>query len=71
MLIRAGIIDFTKITIVGFAKGRLATAELPVSKADLNDKYIVRRTNHNTYSLASPDVPSNNWIIDVNEFRIE
>jgi len=71
ILSKAGITDFTKVNIVGFAKGRLATAELPVTKAELNDKYIVRRTNQNTYSLASPDVPSNNWIIDVNELRVE
>jgi cobalamin biosynthesis Mg chelatase CobN len=71
ILSQAGINDFAKVTIVGFAKGRLATAELPVSKAELNNKYIVRRTNQNTYSLASPDVPSNNWIIDVDELRVE
>ena len=71
ILSQAGINDFAKVTIVGFAKGRLAMAELMVSKAELNNKYIVRRTNQNTYSLASPDVLSNNWIIDVDELRVE
>jgi hypothetical protein len=67
----AGVTSYSKVTIVGFTKQRLATAELPVAKADLNANYIVRRTNQNTYSLASPDVPFDNWVIDVNELRVE
>lgn len=67
----AGVDNFSQITIVGFSKGRLATAELPVAKSDLNSTYIVRKTNQNTYSLATPDVDSNSWIIDVNELRVQ
>lgn len=71
ILSQAGISDFTKIIIMGYSKGRLATAELPVSKTNLNGKYILRKTNQNTYSLATPDVVADNWIIDVNELVIE
>jgi hypothetical protein len=71
ILSQAGASDFRKVTIVGFTKGRLATAELPVTKANLNNNYVLRKTNQNTFSLASPDVQADSWIIDVEELRVE
>jgi hypothetical protein len=71
IIAQAGIKDFTKVTVYGWAKGRLATASLLFNKADLNNNLILRPTNTNTYSMASPDVNSNSWIIDVNELKVE
>ena len=71
ILAAAGVTDFTKLTIDGYAKGRMATAELPVEKANINNNYMLRKTNQNTFSLASTDVPADSWIIDVEELRVE
>ncbi len=71
LLSQAGVTSFAKITIKGFVKGRMATAELVVAKENVNDKLILRRTNSATYSLASPDIDADSWIIDVNEIVVE
>jgi hypothetical protein len=71
MIVKAGISSFTKVTVIGYTKGRLATAELELAKAELNDKMILRKTNQNTFSLASPDVAADSWIIDVTELKVE
>ena len=71
ILANAGIPGFTSVTVVGYAKGRLATAELKLARAQVNDNLILRKTNQGTFSLASPDVNPNDWVIDVNELRVE
>lgn len=66
-----GIGDFQKITIYGYAKGRIATAELTLQKADITDKTILDFSNQGTCKLAGDTIPSNNWIIDVNKMVVE
>jgi hypothetical protein len=71
LLTQAGVTSYSKITIKGYVKGRVATGELVVTKEEVNDKLILRSTNSNTYSLASPDIDADSWIIDVNELVVE
>ena len=71
LLTQAGVTSYSKLTIKGWVKGRIATAELVVTKDEVNDKLILRRTNSDTYSLASPDIDADSWIIDVNELVVE
>ena len=68
---KAGVTDFAKITINGYSKGRVATAALTLDKSQLNDQLILRKTNQGTYSLASSNIASGDWIIDVNEIDVE
>jgi hypothetical protein len=71
ILARAGISNFNKVIIAGYAKGRLATVELPVEKSAVNDQLIVRKTNQGTFSLASPNIKPDDWVIDVSELKVE
>jgi hypothetical protein len=63
--------DFTEITFYGYSKGRLATAELKLTKTQVNDKVILDFSNQGTAKLASPDIPSNNWVIDVTKIAVK
>jgi hypothetical protein len=71
ILARAGISSFSKVIIAGYANGRLATVELPLEKAAINEQLIVRKTNQGTFSLASPNIKSDDWVIDVSELKVE
>ena len=62
-----GITDFSDITVYGFVPGRLATAELTLKRAEVNDRVILDPSNQGTYKLAGADIPAKNWIIDVNK----
>jgi tungstate transport system substrate-binding protein len=71
LLNQAGITTFNKITIYGYSKGRVATAELVLTQAELTEQTILRKTNQNTFSMASPDIDADSWIIDVTEIKVE
>jgi tungstate transport system substrate-binding protein len=71
LLNQAGITNFSKITIAGYSKGRVATAELALTQAELTEQTILRKTNQNTFSMASPDIDANSWVIDVTEIKVE
>jgi len=62
---------FSKATALGYTKGRLAEAQVTLTYAELTGKYILDLTNQNTVKLASPDVSSASWIIDVYEFQLQ
>ena len=68
---QAGISDYSKVTIVGLAKGRVASAELELNKDEIDDKVVLDITNSGTAKLASPNIDENKWIIDVSEIRAE
>ncbi len=65
------ITDFSEVTAYGLTRGRIATAEITLQKAQINDNVILDFSNQGTAKLASPDIPSNNWIIDVNKIEVK
>ncbi len=67
----AGIGEFSEVTVIGLSKGRVASAELVLSRSQINEQVILDITNRGTTKLASPDIPSSNWIIDVSELRVK
>jgi hypothetical protein len=67
----ADIVDFNQVTVVGLVKGRVASAELVLTRDQINDMVILDITNNGTTKLAGADIPSDNWIIDVSELRVE
>lgn len=67
----AGITEFDEVTVVGLTKGRIASAELALSRNEIDDEVILDITNRGTTKLAGRDIPSNDWIIDVSELRVE
>jgi hypothetical protein len=67
----AGIKDFSSVTAYGYSKGRVATAELTLSKAQINEQVVLDISNQGTAKLAGPDIPGNSWIIDVNKLVVK
>jgi hypothetical protein len=66
-----GITSFDEITVYGFSKGRLATAEKTLEWSQINDKVILDFSNQGTCKLAGADIPSNDWIIDVTRMVVK
>lgn len=66
-----GISFFNQVTVVGMSKGRLASAELVLTRDQIDNSVILDITNRGTTKLAGKNIPSNDWIIDVSELRIE
>ena len=65
-----GIADFSEITVYGFAPGRLATAEITLKRADIDDHVILDFSNQGTCKLAGSNIASKNWIVDANKMVV-
>jgi hypothetical protein len=62
--------SFNEITFYGYSRGRLATAELTLKRDQINDQVILDFSNQGTCKLAGVDIPSNDWIIDMNKMVV-
>jgi hypothetical protein len=71
VLALVGIKDFGKITIYGFTRGRLGTAEQTYDRSKINDKVVLDISNQGTCKFAGEDIPVNDWIIDVNKMVLQ
>jgi hypothetical protein len=67
----AGVREFSEVKVEGLTKGRIASAELILSKGQITDRVILDRTNKGTTKLCSPDIAANNWIIDVDKLVVK
>jgi hypothetical protein len=67
----AGINEFSKVTVIGMVRGRIATGELTLTRSEITDEVILDFTNRGTTKLAGAQIPEDNWIIDVTEIRLE
>ena len=67
----AGIDDFSQVTAVGLGKGRLTSAELVLTRDQVDDTVILDLTNQGTAKVAGLNISSNDWIIDVSELRVK
>lgn len=67
----AGIDSFSKITISGMLRGRVATGELTLARNEVTDEVILDFSNQGTAKLAGSEIPFDNWIIDVSEMGVE
>jgi uncharacterized protein YceK len=66
-----GIKEFNSVTVVGFNKGRLATAQFTLQQADINDKAVLDITDQKTATLSGTEIPSNNWIVDITQIIMQ
>lgn len=66
-----GVKTFNEITVFGYSKGRVATAQITLQKSQVNDKVILDFSNQGTAKLASPDIALNNWIIDITKIVVK
>lgn len=67
----AGVNDFSRVTAIGLLKGRVASAELTLTREQVTGSVILDFTNRGTVKLAGADIPEDNWIIDVTELKVE
>jgi len=67
----AGVTDFTQITIDGFVKGGVATAELTLTKAQVTDGVMLALVTRGTAKLTGGDIGAARSIIDVNKLVIK
>lgn len=67
----AGITDFSQVTVSGWAKQKIATAEAVLKKAQLNDRVILDITGRNATKLADGDMSFNDWIIDLEKLVVK
>ncbi|MCX5998817.1 MAG: hypothetical protein NTU41_04300 [Chloroflexi bacterium] len=67
----AGIIQYSQITVAGMARGRTATAELTLGRAEVTDQVVLAFNKQGKTKLAGQDIPQDSWIIDVSEIRAE
>jgi hypothetical protein len=67
----AGIDNFARLTASGMLRGRVATGEITLSRAEVTDQVILDFSNEGKAKLAGSQIPFDNWIIDVSEVRVE
>ena len=70
VLALAGIKDFSEVTIYGFTRGRVATAELTLKKAEVTDNIILALVARGTAKLTGPDIGDKKSIIDVSKLTV-
>lgn len=63
--------EFKKVTIHGFAKGRVATAEYTITKENLHNRVILSFSRRGTAKLVVPELAFDDWIVDVNKLELE
>jgi hypothetical protein len=67
----AGIKDFAQVTIYGFTKGRVATAELTLTRAQVTDNVMLALVARGTAKLTGTDIGADKAVIDVNKMVVK
>ena len=66
-----GVSDYSSITFKGMARGRVATAEKTLTKAEIEGQTVLLdKSNIGTYKLTGSNISKNDNIIDVNTIAI-
>lgn len=71
VLASAGIADFTAVSILGKSRGRLVSRELRLRRDQVTAQVILHLNKRGDTKLATPDLPSEQWVIDVTELEVE
>ena len=67
----AGVGNFSQLTATGMTQGRIAEAELTLTRSEIDDEVILDITNQGTAKLCGPDIEFANWIRDVDELVVQ
>ena len=70
VLALAGVKDFSEVTIYGFTRGRVASAELTLKKTEVSDNIILALVERGTAKLTGPDLGAQKAIIDVSRLVV-
>lgn len=66
----AGVTDFTQLTVYGYAKGRLATAQLALTRTQVTNNVMLALVTRGTAKLTGTDIGAQKAIIDVNKIVV-
>jgi hypothetical protein len=67
----AGIKDFAQVTVYGFTKGRVATAELTLTKGQVTENVMLALVARGTAKLTGADIGADKAVIDVNKMVVK
>ncbi|MBM4437108.1 MAG: hypothetical protein FJ029_07720 [Actinobacteria bacterium] len=67
VLAKAGITQFSSLTVRGAVRQRVAMAEVTLSAAQVTETLVLDASQRGTFKLAGPDLDPAQWIIDVTE----
>jgi hypothetical protein len=67
----AGVTNFSQLTATGMTQGRIAEAELTLTRDEIDDEVVLDITNSGTAKLCGPDIEFANWIRDVNKLVVQ
>jgi hypothetical protein len=67
----AGVQNFSQVTATGMTQGRIAVAEITLTRNEIDDEVILDITNRGTAKLCGPDIDFNNWIRDVDKLAVK
>ena len=70
-LARAGVTNFSQITTTGMTQGRIAEAELTLTRDKIDDEVLLDITNSGTAKLCGPNISFDSWIRDVNKLVVQ
>ncbi len=71
VLAHVGVSNYTSITFKGMARGRVATAEKTMTKAEIEGQTVLLdKTNQGTYKLTGSNILKDDNIVDVNTVAI-
>jgi len=68
---RAGVGEFQKVTVVGLGRERVAEAQLVLTRVQVTDSVVLDINKQGKAKLAGAEIPSERWVIDVSEIRVE
>ncbi len=66
-----GINDFTQITFYGYTKGRIATAELILTRAQVTNNVMLALVARGTVKLTGTDIGADKAVVDVNKMVVK
>ena len=67
----AGVTNFSQLTATGMTQGRIAEAELTLTRDEIDDEVILDITNSGTAKLCGPNISFDSWIRDVNKLVVQ
>lgn len=63
--------DYQKVTVYGYAKGRIATAEYTIARDKMHERIILSYSRRGTAKLVVPELAFDDWIVDVSKLEIK
>jgi hypothetical protein len=71
VLEQAGVPEFSKVAIFGLTKERTNAEILTLSREKVNEQVVLDLAGQSKAKLASPDIPYEKWVYDVNRLTVE